>query len=60
MVAVLEERRVVVANCGDSHAVLCRSDGAPVLLPSDHKPDRPDELERIEGAGGCVIFWDTI
>ncbi|KAL5200922.1 hypothetical protein ABZP36_035276 [Zizania latifolia] len=57
VVAVVEERQVVVANCGDSRAVLCR-DGAPVPLSSDHKPDRPDELERIEEAGGRVIFWE--
>ncbi|KAG8056423.1 hypothetical protein GUJ93_ZPchr0002g26494 [Zizania palustris] len=57
VVAVVQERQVVVANCGDSRAVLCR-DGAPVPLSSDHKPDRPDELERIEEAGGRVIFWE--
>lgn len=22
------------------------------------QPDRPDELERIENAGGRVIYWD--
>jgi len=22
------------------------------------QPDRPDELERIQAAGGRVIFWD--
>jgi protein phosphatase 2C len=22
------------------------------------QPDRPDELERIEAAGGRVIYWD--
>lgn len=59
VVAVVEERRVVVGHCGDSRALLCRGDGAPpVALSSDHKPDRPDEQERIESAGGRVIFWE--
>uniref|UniRef100_A0A0D9XCI6 protein-serine/threonine phosphatase n=1 Tax=Leersia perrieri TaxID=77586 RepID=A0A0D9XCI6_9ORYZ len=57
VVAVVDDTRVVVANCGDSRAVLCR-DGAPVPLSTDHKPDRPDELDRIESAGGRVIFWE--
>uniref|UniRef100_A0A0D9VSD4 protein-serine/threonine phosphatase n=1 Tax=Leersia perrieri TaxID=77586 RepID=A0A0D9VSD4_9ORYZ len=57
VVAVLGPRHVVVANCGDSRAVLCRGGGA-IPLSCDHKPDRPDELERIHAAGGRVIFWD--
>ncbi|EOY25008.1 hypothetical protein QUC31_009062 [Theobroma cacao] len=48
---------VVVANCGDSRAVLCRG-GTAVALSSDHKPDRPDERERVEAAGGTVINWN--
>ncbi|CAL5364504.1 unnamed protein product [Camellia sinensis] len=47
VVAVVGEDEVVVANCGDSRAVLSR-----------RAPDRPDELERIEGAGGRVIDWN--
>jgi protein phosphatase 2C len=59
VVAVVEDRRVVVGHCGDSRALLCPGDGAPpVPLSSDHKPDRPDEQERIESAGGRVIFWE--
>ncbi|KAM0862396.1 hypothetical protein ACQ4PT_045285 [Festuca glaucescens] len=57
VVAVLGLRHLVVSNCGDSRAVLCRS-GAAVPLSADHKPDRPDELARIQAAGGRVIFWD--
>ena len=26
--------------------------------PIDRQPDRPDELERIQAAGGRVIYWD--
>ncbi|XP_030444606.2 probable protein phosphatase 2C 75 [Syzygium oleosum] len=53
--AVLTPDRIVVANCGDSRAVLCRG-GKVVPLSRDHKPDRPDELARIEAAGGRVIY----
>ncbi|ESQ51437.1 hypothetical protein EUTSA_v10017797mg [Eutrema salsugineum] len=57
VVSVITPDKIVVANCGDSRAVLCRN-GKPVPLSTDHKPDRPDELDRIEGAGGQVIYWD--
>lgn len=57
VVAVVGPQRIVVANCGDSRAVLSRG-GVPVPLSSDHKPDRPDELERVEAAGGRVINWN--
>ncbi|KAE8693083.1 putative protein phosphatase 2C 24 [Hibiscus syriacus] len=57
VVAIVTFDKIVVANCGDSRAVLCRK-GKPVPLSSDHKPDRPDELDRIQEAGGRVIYWD--
>ncbi|KAG6607271.1 Protein phosphatase 2C 3, partial [Cucurbita argyrosperma subsp. sororia] len=57
VVAVVTANKIIVANCGDSRAVLCRN-GKAVPLSSDHKPDRPDELNRIEEAGGRVIYWD--
>ncbi|XVF05450.1 hypothetical protein REPUB_Repub05bG0173300 [Reevesia pubescens] len=57
VVAIVTPDKIVVANCGDSRAVLCRN-GKPVPLSSDHKPDRPDELNRIQEAGGRVIYWD--
>ncbi|XP_042463859.1 probable protein phosphatase 2C 24 [Zingiber officinale] len=58
VVALLDgNRKLVVANCGDSRAVLSRG-GQAVPLTDDHKPDRPDELARIEGAGGRVIYFN--
>lgn len=55
VVAMLTPDHIVVANCGDSRAVLSRG-GRAVPLSHDHKPERSDELERIEAAGGRVIF----
>ncbi|KAK8967171.1 putative protein phosphatase 2C 75 [Platanthera guangdongensis] len=55
VVAVVGLGRLLVANCGDSRAVLSRG-GLAVPLSSDHKPDRADELARIEAAGGRVIY----
>uniref|UniRef100_A0ACD5V837 Uncharacterized protein n=1 Tax=Avena sativa TaxID=4498 RepID=A0ACD5V837_AVESA len=57
VVALLVRDRVIVANCGDSRAVLCRGARA-VPLSMDHKPDRPDERARIEAVGGQVVFLD--
>lgn len=53
--ALLTPDLIVVANCGDSRAVLCRG-GKAIPLSRDHKPDSPDELARIEAAGGRVIY----
>lgn len=61
--------RMLIANVGDSRAVLCRSGSTSVLsggdgqeqqqltavrLSDDHKPNRPDEQRRIEAKGGIV------
>lgn len=45
--------KVVVANCGDSRAVLCRQ-GQAVPLSEDHKPNCPNEKRRIAKAGGSI------
>ncbi|KAF5183822.1 phosphatase 2C [Thalictrum thalictroides] len=55
VVALLTQDQIILANCGDSRAVLSRG-GTAVPLSFDHKPDRPDELARIEAAGGRVIY----
>ncbi|XP_030453677.1 probable protein phosphatase 2C 8 [Syzygium oleosum] len=57
VVAVVGREVVVAANCGDSRAVLCRG-GVAMALTDDHKPNRPDELKRVEAAGGRVINWN--
>lgn len=44
-----------VANCGDSRAVLSGENGSVISLTSDHKADRPDEVDRIRRAGGFVV-----
>ncbi|KHN35879.1 Hypothetical protein glysoja_013304 [Glycine soja] len=57
VVAILTQTHIIVANCGDSRAVLCRGKQA-LPLSDDHKPNRDDEWERIEAAGGRVIQWN--
>nr|GMC66959.1 probable protein phosphatase 2C 51 [Ipomoea batatas] len=57
VVAMVGAEEVVVANCGDSRAVLSRG-GVAVPLSNDHKPDRADELDRIESCGGKVLNWN--
>lgn len=56
--AVLVGDRLLVANVGDSRAVVCRA-GKAVALSSDHKPNRKDERQRIEEAGGVVMWAGT-
>ncbi|KAL5227719.1 hypothetical protein ABZP36_015984 [Zizania latifolia] len=57
VVAVICSSHIIVANCGDSRAVLCRGK-QPVPLSVDHKPNREDEYARIEAQGGKVIQWN--
>ncbi|PWA97502.1 Protein phosphatase 2C [Artemisia annua] len=57
VVALICSSHIVVANCGDSRAVLYRGKEA-IALSNDHKPNREDEYARIEAAGGKVIQWN--
>ncbi|MFS7970928.1 putative protein-serine/threonine phosphatase [Helianthus anomalus] len=59
VVAVVAPDKIVVSNCGDLRVVLCRN-GVAFPLSTDDKPDRPEELKRIEDADGCVIHWDGV
>ncbi|KAL3632025.1 hypothetical protein CASFOL_025009 [Castilleja foliolosa] len=57
VVAVVCSSHIIVANCGDSRAVLYRGKEA-IALSIDHKPSRDDEYARIEALGGKVIQWN--
>ncbi|KAH6559133.1 hypothetical protein KP509_1Z026000 [Ceratopteris richardii] len=57
VVAVIGPSQIIVASCGDSRAVLSRG-GQAIAMSTDHKPNREDELERIEAAGGKVFCWN--
>ena len=54
VVALITAGTLYVANAGDSRAVLGRK-GRAVEMSQDHKPDLPEELARITGAGACVV-----
>jgi serine/threonine protein phosphatase PrpC len=45
--------RIVVANLGDSRAILSRG-GIPIVLTEDHRPSNPAEYGRIKKAGGTI------
>lgn len=54
VVAVIVGRTLVVANAGDSRAVICRSGGVTEPLSFDHKPLQNREMNRITNSGGFV------
>lgn len=58
VIACILGNKLWVAHVGDSRAVLS-SRGEAKALSSDHKPSRPDERERIENAGGVVVWAGT-
>eukprot|EP00347_Sterkiella_histriomuscorum_P007556 403348465 len=48
LLCIVTPTTIVTANCGDSRCVLYASDGSIILETNDHKPNRPDEKQRIE------------
>eukprot|EP01119_Soliformovum_irregulare_P008193 TRINITY_DN2123_c1_g1_i2.p1 TRINITY_DN2123_c1_g1~~TRINITY_DN2123_c1_g1_i2.p1 ORF type:complete len:965 (+),score=312.69 TRINITY_DN2123_c1_g1_i2:38-2932(+) len=55
VIAMFVDNKLITAHAGDSRIVLCR-DRKAIRLTEDHKPDRVDELARVEEHGGEVIF----
>lgn len=55
VVALISGRDLIVANCGDSRAIVCRA-GKVVEMSFDHKPEDEIELNRIKKAGGRVTL----
>ena len=52
----LDNSSIWSINVGDSRAVLCRS-GKAIDLSIDHKPNMPNEKERIQNLGGRVKWY---
>jgi protein phosphatase PTC1 len=53
VVVYIYERRLVVGNVGDAHAVLDRN-GTPERLTRAHRASDPEEARRIRKAGGQI------
>ncbi|CAD7943486.1 unnamed protein product [Amoebophrya sp. A25] len=53
VVAWRQGSQLLIANAGDSRAVLCRN-GKAVALSTDHKPELPGETSRIKKAFGYI------
>ena len=50
----INPQKIISINCGDSRAILIKKNNSIVLLSRDHKPEIPEERERIEQSGGRV------
>ncbi|XP_059480770.1 protein phosphatase 1L [Neocloeon triangulifer] len=56
LMAIVEGKRLIVANVGDSRGVMCDHKGNAIPLSFDHKPQQTKERQRIMQAGGLVTF----
>lgn len=52
---IIEQKYIIVANTGDSRAIMSLNGGACKTLSFDHKPSTMGERVRIENSGGYVI-----
>lgn len=52
------DRKVWLINLGDSRGIIFdQVSGETLVATQDHKPDSPEEKERIEKSGGFVSFY---
>lgn len=51
-----DQPKLILANVGDSRAVLCNSKNEATGLTIDHKPNLQSERKRIEKLGGKIRF----
>ncbi|RUS77249.1 hypothetical protein EGW08_015002, partial [Elysia chlorotica] len=56
IIAFQKNDDLIVANIGDSRAIMCDLKGKITQLSTDHKPCDPKEQQRIVDAGGFVTF----
>ena len=47
-------KQLIVANLGDSRALLCRKNKKPLQLSNDHKVSSPEEHKRLLDAGALI------
>jgi len=55
LIALIDNKRILVGNAGDSRSVLSRG-GKAIPMSYDHKPHLQQERQRIVSAGGSVDF----
>ncbi|MCF7799599.1 protein phosphatase 2C domain-containing protein [Candidatus Babeliales bacterium] len=53
--ALIKGNKIYIANVGDARTVLYDRNGNVIFASKDHKPDSPDETQRITDAGGFVV-----
>lgn len=53
-IVLIRGPQIICANAGDSRAIAVSLDGKARALSRDHKPELPEEHERITAAGGRV------